>query len=78
MLLFTVLSIRTFYFELGHENQAEAKAAAAVAGRAVVAKRRATAPRIVVPATATKHWERTTVTTRRIGQRTATVDVKPI
>ena len=73
MLLFTVLSIQTFFFELGHEHQAEAKAVEDVAGREVVAIRRATAPRIEAPATATNHSVRTTVRTRRIGQRTATV-----
>lgn len=78
MLLFTVLSIQTFFFELGHEYQAEAKVAAAVAGRAAAAKRRATEPRIVNPATTTIHSARTTVRTRRIGQRTATVVAEPI
>lgn len=74
MLLFTVLSIQTFFFELGHEDQAEAKAEAVV-GRAVDASRRATEPRIGAPATATSHSVRTTVRTRRIGQRTAAVVV---
>ena len=36
MLLFTVLSIQTFFFELGHENQAEAKVVVAEDGRVVV------------------------------------------
>ena len=44
MLLFTVLSIQTFFFELGHEDQAEAKGVA-VDGFVVAAIRRATAPR---------------------------------
>ena len=63
--------------ELGHEYQAEAKGVA-VAGRVAVAIRRATARLTEVPATATTHSVRTTVRTRRIGQRTATVVAKPI
>lgn len=78
MLLFTVLSIQTFFFELGHEYQTKAIVEAAVAGRDAVAIRRATVPRKAAPATATKHSVRTTVRTRRIGQRTATVVAKPI
>ena len=78
MLLFTVLSIQTFFFELGHEHQAEPKVVAAAVGRVVVAKRRATEPRIAAPATATFHSVRTTFRTRRIGQRTATVVAIPI
>ena len=55
MLLFTVLSIQTFFFELGHEDQAEAKVGEAEAGPVAAAMRRATVPRIVEPATATNH-----------------------
>lgn len=78
MLLFTVLSIQTFFFELGHEYQAEAKVVAGDEGPVAVAIRRATAPRTVGPATATIHSVRTTVRTRRIGLRTAAVIATPI
>ena len=78
MLLFTVLSIQTFFFELGHEDQAEAKAAVAAAGRVAEAIRRATEARIAAPATATKHSVRTNARTRRIGLRTTAVVAIPI
>lgn len=78
MLLFTVLSIQTFFFELGHENQAEAKVVVAEVGRVVDANRRATAPCNVAPAIATNHSVRTTARTSRISLQTTAIIAIPI
>lgn len=64
--------------ELRHEYQAEAKVVVAVDRSEAVAKRRATAARIVAPATATKHSARTTAWTCWIGLRTAAIVARPI
>ena len=47
------------YFELRDEGEAEASVVVAVVGGVVVAISRPTVPRIVVPATTTKHTVRT-------------------
>jgi hypothetical protein len=47
------------YFELRDEGQAEAGVVVAVVGGVVVAISRPTVPRIVVPATSSKHTVRT-------------------
>jgi len=49
----------SFPFELRDEHQAEANVAVAVVGGVVVTISRPTIPRIVVPATTTKHTART-------------------
>ena len=60
------------------EGQSEAKVVVAEVGGVVVTVRRATEPRVVVPATAAVHAVRPTISTRRIGLRGATIAAIPV